>query len=420
MKKTLFTIIICFVAILQTYGNDTLNLSYPNTPDTLPEYATSNDLMDSTMLAHIDQALAWIDTTQCHCDTIIYTLSDSIYKARLQALPFIIEVPYNPVVGKYIHRYTKAPKRLATLRQVSDFYFPMFEDHFAQYDLPYELKYLAVVESALNPQARSHMGAVGLWQFMPSTGKKYGLEINSLVDERMDPVRSTDAACRFLNSLYAIFNDWTLAIAAYNCGPGNVNKAIRYAGNKKDFWSIYPYLPKETRNYVPLFIAVAYVMNYADAHGICPATSQFTMVTDTVVTFHRMHLKQIAEVLDIDINHIRRLNPQYARDIVPGGKAYTLCLPIDKTGQYIAATQQILEHRADELIHNRRAEIDLAHKTGLNGGYSINGVTYYKIKEGDNLGSIAKKFRCTVKQLKQWNGLKNDFIRAGKTLKILN
>ena len=328
MKKTLFTIIICFVAIFQTYGNDTLNLSYPNTPDTLPEYAISNDLMDSTMLAHIDQALAWIDTTQCHCDTIIYTLSDSIYKARLQALPFVIEVPYNPVVGKYIHRYTKAPKRLATLRQVSDFYFPMFEDHFAQYDLPYELKYLAVVESALNPQARSHMGAVGLWQFMPSTGKKYGLEINSLVDERMDPVRSTDAACRFLNSLYSIFNDWTLAIAAYNCGPGNVNKAIRYAGNKKDFWSIYPYLPKETRNYVPLFIAVAYVMNYADAHGICPATSQFTMVTDTVVTFHRMHLKQVAEVLEIDIQEVRRLNPQYARDLVPGRHIHYVCLLI--------------------------------------------------------------------------------------------
>jgi membrane-bound lytic murein transglycosylase D len=289
-----------------------------------------------------------------------------------------------------------------------------------KHDLPFELAYLPVIESALNPQARSHMGAVGLWQFMPATGKKYGLEINSLIDERMDPIRSTEAACLFLKALYAIFNDWNLVIAAYNCGPGNVNKAIHRAGGKRDFWSIYPFLPKETRGYLPIFIAASYAMNYADIHGICPATNLHYPITDTIVTTHRQHLKQIAANLDITIEELRRLNPQYARDIVPGGKDYALCLPIELSGAYIDQQDSILAYQAKELIHNRRAEIDLMQKTGLNGGYSVNGVTYYKIKEGDTLGGIAAKFHVSVKRLKAFNGLTSDLIRAGKTLKIPN
>ena len=284
--------------------------------------------------------------------------------------------------------------------------------------MPYELCYMPVIESALNPQARSHMGATGLWQFMPATGKKYGLEINSLVDERMDPIRSTEAACLFLKNLYAIFQDWNLVIAAYNCGPGNVNKAIHRAGGKRDFWSIYPYLPSETRGYLPIFIAASYAMNYAEAHGICPATPLATMASDTIVTTQRQHLKQIADNIDIPLAELRRLNPQYPRDIIPGGKAYAICLPIEKAGLYIDKQDTILAYQAKELIHNRRDEIELLHRTSVNGGYSINGVTYYKIKEGDTLGGIAKKFRVSVKQLKAWNGLKSDMIRAGKTLKI--
>jgi membrane-bound lytic murein transglycosylase D len=262
------------------------------------------------------------------------------------------------------------------------------------------------------------MGAAGLWQFMPSTGKIYGLEVNSLVDERMDPLRSTEAACRFLKSLYSIFNDWNLAIAAYNCGPGNVNKAINRAGGKRDFWSIYPFLPNETRAYLPLFIAAAYAMNYADVHGICPANLQITMKTDTIVTRERLHLQQVADNLGVALQELRRLNPQYARDILPGGKDYALCLPIEKAGLYIEQQDTILAYKAKELIHNRRDEINLLQHTSVLGGYSVNGVTYYKIKEGDTLGGIAKKFRVSVKQLKEWNGLKSDNIRAGKTLKI--
>ena len=366
-----------------------------------------------------DNALLWIDTTDCQSDTLITELPDSLYKQRLQALPLVIEVPYNDIVKRYILRYIKHnPRQLAALQRKSEYYFPIFEDIIARYQLPYELCYLSIVESALNPQARSHMGAAGLWQFMPATGKRYGLEINSLVDERMDPIRSTEAACKYLNDLYNIFNDWNLAIAAHNCGPGNINKAIHRANGKRDFWSIYPFLPRETRGYLPIFIAIVYAMNYAEIHGICPSEPLLTMVSDTIVTTQRQHLKQIAENLDIPLYELRRLNPQYPRDIIPGNREYAICLPVDKTGDYIDKEQNILAYKADELINNRRAEIDLLQRTSVLGGYSINGITYYKIKEGDTLGGIAKKFHVTVKQLKAWNGLKSDAIRAGKTLKI--
>ncbi len=404
MKRLLYILILNWMLIPVIRANDSI-------------VAISTD----TILERIffDEALAWLDTTECTSDTLITELPDSIYKQRLQALPFVIEVPYNEVVRRYILRYVKhSPRQLAALQRKAEYYFPIFEDILAKHDLPYELCYMPVIESALNPQARSHMGATGLWQFMPATGKKYGLEINSLVDERMDPIRSTEAACLFLKNLYAIFQDWNLVIAAYNCGPGNVNKAIHRAGGKRDFWSIYPYLPSETRGYLPIFIAASYAMNYAEAHGICPATPLATMASDTIVTTQRQHLKQIADNIDIPLAELRRLNPQYPRDIIPGGKAYAICLPIEKAGLYIDKQDTILAYQAKELIHNRRDEIELLHRTSVNGGYSINGVTYYKIKEGDTLGGIAKKFRVSVKQLKAWNGLKSDMIRAGKTLKI--
>lgn len=404
MNRILVIIAIFIALCAHAHAADSLSIVPPENTD---------------MPVFFDEALARLDTTECHSDTLITELPDSIYKARLQALPFVIEVPYNEVVRRYIQRYVKhSPRQLASLQRKSEYYFPLFEDVLGKHGLPYELCYLAVVESALNPQAHSHMGAAGLWQFMPSTGKIYGLEVNSLVDERMDPLRSTEAACRFLKSLYSIFNDWNLAIAAYNCGPGNVNKAIHRAGGKRDFWSIYPFLPSETRAYLPLFIAAAYAMNYADVHGICPANLQMTMKTDTIITRERQHLQQVSENLDIPLQELRRLNPQYARDILPGGKEYALCLPIEKTGAYIDQQDSILAYKAQELIHNRRDEIELLQRTSVYGGYSVNGVTYYKIKEGDTLGGIAKKFRVSVKQLKEWNGLKSDNIRAGKTLKI--
>ncbi len=385
----------------------------------VPSLLAAQEKVADTTTIFFDEALAWIDTTDCQADTLITELPDSIYKIRLQALPLIIEVPYNEVVRKYILRYIKhSPRQLAALQRKSEYYFPIFENIIARHQLPYELCYLSIVESALNPQARSHMGAAGLWQFMPATGKRYGLEVNSLVDERMDPIRSTEAACKYLSDLYDIFSDWNLAIAAYNCGPGNVNKAIHRAGGKRDFWSIYPFLPRETRGYLPIFIAVVYAMNYAGMHGICPSEPLLTMASDTIVTTQRQHLKQIAANLNIPLSELRRLNPQYPRDIIPGNKEYAICLPIEKVGEYIDNERTILAYQADELINNRRDEIELLQRTSVYGGYSINGVTYYKIKAGDTLGGIAKKFHVSVKQLKAWNGLKSDAIRAGKTLKI--
>ena len=425
MKRLLHIVLLCALSAPIIAQDSIPECLHDSTPE-IPNTSTPDSLVDSSLDSlelpiFFDEALAWLDTTECTSDTLIAELPDSIYKSRLQALPFVIEVPYNEVVRRYILRYVKhSPRQLASLQRKAEYYFPIFEDILGKHELPFELCYLPVIESALNPQARSHMGAVGLWQFMPATGKKYGLEVNSLIDERMDPIRSTEAACKFLSALYKIFNDWNLVIAAYNCGPGNVNKAIHRAGGKRDFWSIYPFLPKETRGYLPIFIAASYAMNYADVHGICPSTDNLYPITDTIITTERQHLKQIAANLDITIEELRRLNPQYARDIIPGGKEYALCLPIAISGSYIDQQDTILAYQAKELIHNRRSEIDLMQKTGLNGGYSVNGVTYYKIKEGDTLGGIAAKFHVSVKRLKAFNGLNSDFIRAGKTLKIPN
>lgn len=367
----------------------------------------------------MEWAMGWLDTTGCVAYKNTIVLPDSVYKARLQALPCVVELPYNQIVKRFILRYVqRGQKQVARMKRMSEYYFPIFEEALDRYGLPYELELMPIIESALNPQAHSHMGAAGLWQFMPATGKRYGLEINSLVDERMDPIKSTEAACRFLKAMYDVFQDWNLVIAAYNCGSGNVSKAIHRAGGKRDFWSIYPYLPRETRSYLPIFIAANYAMNYSDEHGICPAPLEKIMLTDTILTNRRLHLEQVSTKLEIPLDELRRLNPQYTRDILPGGTTYALCLPSEKAGLFIEQQDSIYAHKADQLINNRRAEIDMAKVTDISGAYRVNGVTYYTIKNGDTLGGIAKKFRCSVKQLKAWNGLKNDNIRAGRKLKI--
>lgn len=386
-------------------------------PDTISAVSADSLVADTLFF---DEALSILDAPGCPVDTVIPELPDSVYIQRLQALPFVIEMPYNPIVRAFILRYVERKKeQLARLQTKSEYFFPLFEDALCKHGLPYELCYLPVIESALNPTARSRVGAAGLWQFMPSTGRLYGLEINSLVDERMDPIKATHAACRFLKSLYATFGDWNLAIAAYNCGPGNVNKAIHRSGGKRDFWSIYPYLPSETRSYLPIFIAAAYSMNYADLHGICPdADLQMVQETDTIDTNKRLHLEQVSAVLNIDKDELRTLNPQYSLDILPGSRTYSLCLPADRVTDFIDLQDSIYAYKADSLIFNRRAQIDMAQQSSLNGGYSRNGVTYYKVKRGDTLGAIAKKFRCSVKQLKTWNNLKSDAIREGQKLRI--
>ena len=420
MKRVLFSIICCLALFAQAQEPDSLIVQDTILP-IVPYYVrweNDTNLTDIEMRA-LDWSLRWLDTTDCVATHDTTSLPDSVYKARLQALPCVIELPYNERVRAFILRYVKrSPKQVARMMRMSEYYFPIFEEALCRYELPYELECLPIIESALNPIARSHVGAAGLWQFMPATAKLFGLEVNSLVDERMDPIRSTEAACRFLSSMYNVYHDWNLVIAAYNCGSGNVNKAIRRAGGKRDFWSIYPFLPRETRNYVPIFIAANYAMNYGQEHGICKAPAEKTMLTDTIRTMQRLHLQQVSENLGIEMEELRRLNPQYSRDILPGGSEYTLCLPAEKMGLFIDQQDSILAYKADSLINNRRAEIDMAKITSITGGYRVNGVTYYTIKNGDSLSTIAKKFHCTVKQLKQWNGLKSDNIRAGNKLKI--
>lgn len=343
---------------------------------------------------------------------------DSVYIDRLSRIPSIMEMPYNEIVRKFIDQYaTRLRTKVSYMLGASNFYMPIFEEALDVYDIPQELKYLPVIESALNPSAVSRAGASGLWQFMIGTGKIYGLESNSLVDERRDPIKSTWAAVRYLRDLYAIYQDWNLVIAAYNCGPGNINKAIRRANGAKDYWSIYPYLPRETQGYVPAFIAANYIMTYYCDHNICPMETVIPASTDTVLVNKELHFEQISDICGITVEQIRSLNPQYKRDIVPGNtKECTLRLPRNYISTFIDSQDTIYTHRASELFNKRRT-VSVKTASG-NAGTSSGNVTYHKIKSGETLSTIARKYRVTVREIKRWNNLKSDRISAGKRLKI--
>ena len=282
------------------------------------------------------------------------------YIDRLRRMPTVMEMGYNEIVQRFIDRYMDRLRHsVSYMLGAANFYVPIFEDALEAYQVPLELKYLPVIESALNPRAVSRVGATGLWQFMLGTGKQYGLEVNSLVDERRDPLRSSYAAARYLRDLYRVFGDWNLVIAAYNCGPGNINKAIHRAGGEKDYWRLYPYLPAETRGYVPAFIAANYAMTYFCEHGICPMSTRLPLQTDTVVVDRDVHLEQIASVLELDIEMLRSLNPQYRRDIVPGAtKPYAIRLPMADTGRFIDMQDSIYNYRSTELL-TKRAVVDV-------------------------------------------------------------
>lgn len=341
--------------------------------------------------------------------------SDSVYVDRLSRLPVVMEMPYNEVVRKFIDQYTgKLRGQVSFMLSACNFYMPIFEEALDAYSLPLELKYLPIIESALNPSAVSRAGAAGLWQFMLRTGKLYGLESNSLVDERRDPIKSTWAAARYLKDMYDIYHDWNLVIAAYNCGPGNVNKAIRRAGGKTDYWAIYRYLPRETRGYVPAFIAANYVMNYYCKHNICPMQTNIPATTDTVLVNRRYHFQQIADVCGIGLDELKSLNPQYKRNIIPGDtKPQTLRLPLESISFFIDNQDTVYAHRRNEFFAGRRT---VAVSTGAKAGSGE--LTHHRIRSGETLGGIARRYGVTVRQLREWNGLRNNNIRAGRRLKI--
>ena len=365
------------------------------------------------------KAKTYIDLGKdCSTSHVNPQFSDSIYIDRLTRMPVLMEMPYNDIVRKFIDTYTvRLRGQVAFMLSACNFYMPIFEEALDAYGLPLELKYLPIIESALNPSAVSRAGATGLWQFMHATGKVYGLENNSLVDERRDPIKATWAAARYLKDMYDIYHDWNLVIAAYNCGPGNINKAIRRAGGKTDYWEIYRYLPRETRGYVPAFIAANYVMTYYCKHNICPMETNIPQATDTVLVTRDLHFQQIADLCHVPMEEIKSLNPQYKRNIIPGlSKPRTLRLPTEAISAFLDQQDTIYAHRASEFFKNRRtvASVNSSRASGSTDGE----LTWYRIRQGDTLGGIARKFGVRISELRRWNGLRGNNIRAGRRLKI--
>ncbi len=346
------------------------------------------------------------------------TYHDTVYANKLYSIPSVMELSYNQVVKTYIEMYsTRRREQVSYMLALGEYYFPMFEEALDRHGLPLELKYLPVIESALNPIAVSRVGATGLWQFMLKTGKSYGLEVNSLVDERRDPYKSTEAAVRYLKDLYTIYGDWNLVIAAYNCGPGNVNKAIARSGGKRDYWEIYYRLPKETRGYVPAFIAANYIMNHFADHNICPAHNSGSSLTlDTINVSEQIHLEQISGVLNIPLSEIKRLNPQFKSDRIPGNiKSYSLVLPSDKMFAYIDRNDSIINYnRKSYFTHRTYTHGYMDGTNSLNDGNTTD--IYYSVRRGDNLSSIARRNGTTISLIKSWNNLNSDRLSVGKKL----
>jgi len=324
----------------------------------VPEALYMESLDSLLELFHTQNYLTLDDECEAREENPYY--SDEVIAERLSRMPTRIEMPFNPIVRQFIDRYTSRMRRsVSAWLGTQNFYMPIFEEALDYYNVPMELKYLPVIESALNPKAVSRVGATGLWQFMLATGKQYGLRVNSLVDDRRDPIRSSYAAAKFLRDLYRIFGDWTLAIAAYNCGPENVNKAIRRSGGQMDYWKIYPYLPKETRGYVPAFIAANYVMTYYCEHNICPMLTNLPERTDTVVVSNNLSLASISKFCDIDINMLRELNPQYRRDVVNGlSEPSVIRMPISAINRFVEQEDSIISFDASRYGRRLYAEVE--------------------------------------------------------------
>ena len=372
------------------------------------------------------------------------------YEQRLKVLPTEIELPYNSIVGNFIDMYLNKKRGLvADMIALHSYYGPIFVEELVKEGMPVELQYLPVIESAINPNAISRAGAAGLWQFMPATAKGLGMEVNSLIDERRDPRLSSRNAARYLKQLHEIYDDWSLAIAAYNCGPGNVNKALRRAGEgKKDFWEIYHYLPAETRGYVPVFIAANYVMNYFKDHGISPTIIKRHLTTDTVVVDKYVHFNQIAAVLDIPVDEIRMLNPQYLKDVIPGDyRPYTLTLPTQQCLSYVMSEKRIVDY--DKELYARRSHVEPGQtSTGAADPVNDKGssnlakasrqtvnadtnnelaqtqvaermtVKTHVVSRGESIRDIARQYGVSATDIKRWNQLRRGKVKAGDSLRI--
>ena len=352
-------------------------------------------------------------------------LPDSVLIRRLQKAEAAVKLSYNSVVRDYIEMYTtRRPGQVEIMLGLSAYYFPFFEEIFDKYELPHELKYMAIIESALNPRARSRAGAVGLWQFMLGTAKGLNLEVTTFIDERTDVLKATDAAARYLKQLYDVYQDWHLVIAAYNCGPGNVNKAITRAGGKTDYWQIYYALPRETRGYVPAFIAAAYVMNYYREHQLTPRYPAMALNTDTIMVTQLINLQQIAANLNIELEALQDMNPMYRRDVIPGSpeKSYPVRIPVELVSDFILQSDTIYKH--DRNVHfpgntvvtpqTSAGSSEERYTPSLEGKTKI----LYTVKKGDNPGFIAGWYDVPVNDLKNWNNIRKNMIKVGQKLAV--
>lgn len=417
----------------------------------MPE-GMANDL-DDALEQFYSKTYLQPDTT-CSMEDYNPVYDKETFISRLQKLPTVMEMSYNSVVQKFIDLYTtKQRRKVSFMLGAQNFYMPIFEQALDAYGLPLELKYLPVIESGLNPKAVSRVGATGLWQFMLATGKQYGLTVNSLVDERRDPIKSSYAAARYLKDLYKIFGDWNLVIAAYNAGPDKINKAIHRAGGERDYWKIYPYLPKETRGYVPGFIAANYVMNYYCDHNICPMLTDLPSQSDTIIVDKDIYFEQISGVIGISEDQLRELNPQYRKNVVNGNSQPSILrLPINYITDFIDQQDSILNYATTE-SQAKRAEVDVEEqqvrstsgsskrrsyrssssssrkskysKSSKRKGKSSKSSKKSKkrqknvtIKSGQTLSEIAERNGTTVSKLRKLNGIKGSNIRAGKKIRV--
>ena len=376
------------------------------------------ELSNSDLFEQMSEDIATTPT-----DVTYDELPTEVLKKRLEKLnqktPFNVE--YNPILEQVIKSFLKNRRSsLERLMTLSDYYFPMFEQEMSNQKIPLEMKYLAIIESALNPKARSRAGATGLWQFMYSTGKGYGLEVNNYVDERSDPIRSTKAAAKYLNELYKIFGDWDLTLAAYNSGPGNVTKAIRRSNGKTNYWNLRPYLPRETAGYVPAFLATLYIFEYAKEHGFKPQKrANHVFETDTIRVKQAISFKDISDITGMDVKDIQFFNPSYQLDVVPyvEGRNYAVRLPISEIGKFVANEEAIYAYLNEEKA-NREQPLPQVVKGDQYAGGRFSNKTVYTVKKGDNLGKIATRHGVTVSNLKRWNRIKGSNIRVGQRLSI--
>ena len=382
----------------------------------LPEDYTL-DVTDSLLsLWYVHKSMLKGDTVSFNMDSVHFrsSVTDKEYLQRLAGMNSFITLPFNETVRNYIILYSeKMPTKMSSMLALSQYYFPIFEEIFDRYGLPKELKYMAVIESAFNPVAVSRAGAKGMWQFMYNTAKMYGLTINSFVDERLDPVKSADAAARYMRDAYRIFGDWNLAISSYNCGSGNVNKAMRRSGSR-EFWPVYNYLPRETRGYVPAFVGAMYAFTYYREHGLVPETDSMPVQVDTFHIRRMLHFQQVSALTGVSVEMLKKLNPQYVHDIVPGTakEEYVLRLPYQYTSKFIENEDSVYAYNAKEYFSPATLQ-----NIAVSGSASSQRIAY-KVKSGDYLGRIASRYHVTVKQIMEWNHLRNTNLRVGQVLYI--